>query len=162
MHCPEQPCSPHSKLHVYRPLKPQTFWQRSLPSQTVLTWDPVNGTGIDAGAKLSAGFFALSSRHFATQSLSVIPAAWLKTLFACHSISQVAEAFLWAKDDVGNAITKQTAEYTINMDPLAITLAIRPVISGMRNFIIGETGFMAHLPFSIPDETLSNYFNCTA
>ena len=25
VHCPEQPCSPHPKLHVYRPPKPQAF-----------------------------------------------------------------------------------------------------------------------------------------
>jgi hypothetical protein len=58
----------------------------------MLTWDLVDGTGI--GAAASAGFFELSARHFATQSLSVIPAARLNSLLALHSFSQVAKAFL--------------------------------------------------------------------
>ena len=44
--------------------------------------------------RASADFFAISARHFATQSLSVIPTAWLNALLALHSISQVAKAFL--------------------------------------------------------------------
>src|SRR5262249_29662436 len=70
-HCPEQPCGPHPKLHVYRPSKPQAFSHPSLPSQTAVTWDFFSGTDTAA----TAGFFALSARHFAIQSLSVIPAA---------------------------------------------------------------------------------------
>jgi hypothetical protein len=57
----------------------------------VLTWDSVKGT--DMGAAAFADFFAVSIRHFATQSRSVIPAAWLKALLAPHSFSQVAKAF---------------------------------------------------------------------
>jgi len=65
-----------------------------MPPQIVLTWDFFNGTDMGAAAMSSAGFFALSARHFATQSLSVIPAAWLNALLALHSFSQVAKAFL--------------------------------------------------------------------
>ena len=39
-------------------------------------------------------FLCNTARHFATQSLSVIPTAWLNALLALHSISQVARAFL--------------------------------------------------------------------
>jgi hypothetical protein len=62
-----------------------------MPPQTALTWDFFNGT--DTGVAASADFVPRTSRHFASQSLFVIPAAWLKTLLSLHSFSQVARDF---------------------------------------------------------------------
>src|SRR5262245_43880975 len=123
-----------------------------MPPQTALTWKFFNGTDIGAAATLPAGFSTAWSRHFATQSLFVIPAAWLNTLLASHSFSQVARAFLCAKDDAGNASAKasprQTAEDTISIDRLAARSnaragARRQDVFGVRNLIMSETRFMA-------------------
>jgi hypothetical protein len=114
-----------------------------MPEQMLLTWDTVKGTGMEAGA--FADFFALSIRHFATQSRSVIPAAWLNALLAPHSFSQVAKAFLWAKDDVGNASPRQIMEHTISIDAL----------------IMSETRFMPHL-LSLTSRQLHDFRDATA
>src|SRR5262249_25382650 len=121
-HCPEQPSNPQPKRHVYCPPKPQAFSHRSKPPQTALTWDLCKGTGM--GAAVFAGVFPRTNRHFASQSLSVIPAAWLNTLLSLHSFSQVAKDFFCAKDGVGNASPKasprQMAEHTISINRLAM------------------------------------------
>jgi hypothetical protein len=88
-----------------------------MPPQTALTWDLSNGT--DTGAAASAGFVPRTKRHFAIQSLFVIPAAWLNTLLSLHSFSQVAKDFFCAKDGVGNASPRQMAEHTISINRLA-------------------------------------------